>query len=175
MIKTGTVVSVMPTQAGGYNSQNGYIYTFDMVINTPEGQVGGEIGAKSQAYPVGPGQPITVDVTDGQYGPRLKKINPQYQQGGGPQGGGGQQSKGRDYDKENRGKCRFGFYQACIRRGCDPVEMVQNKPLLDAVETLIGWSMNGRPQQPQGATGGGPNPNYNPNPAPTDPDDDVPF
>ncbi len=171
---TGTIRSVFATQEGGYSSQNGYIYTFDMVIDTPQGEVVGEIGSKSQPYPLAPGSPITVESRQTDRGPKLKKINPQYQQGGSPQGG-GQQSKGRDYDKENRGKCRFGFYQACIRRGCDPVEMVQNKPLLDAVETLIGWSMNGRPQQPQGATGGGPNPNYNPNPAPTDPDDDVPF
>lgn len=81
MIKTGTVATVTPTQDGGYqHTTAGWIYTFDMVVNTQEGQVGGEIGSKSQIYPVGVGQPITVDVTSGQHGPKLKKINPQYQQ-----------------------------------------------------------------------------------------------
>ncbi len=87
MLKTGTVATVTPTQAGGYQHVTaGWIYTFDMVVNTAEGQVGGEIGSKTQQYPVGPGQPITVDVTSGQYGPKLKKVNPQYQQQGQPQG-----------------------------------------------------------------------------------------
>lgn len=75
---TGTIRSIVPTQAGGYQSQNGYIYTFDMVVDSPQGTYNGEIGAKSQMYPLGPGQPITVEVTETQHGPRLKKVNPQY-------------------------------------------------------------------------------------------------
>ena len=78
---TGTVRSVLPTQAGGYQGSNGYIYTFDMVVDSPQGTFNGEIGSKSQIYPLAAGQPITVVVTDTQHGPRLKKVNPQYAQG----------------------------------------------------------------------------------------------
>ncbi len=52
-----------------------------------------------------------------------------------------------DYDdkktKENRGKCRFGFYQAAIRSGMAPVSIVKDKANLEAIETLVGYSMNG--------------------------------
>ena len=169
---TGTIRSVFATEQGGYQSQNGYIYTYDMVIDTAQGPVAGEIGSKAQPYPLAPGQPITAESTQGEYGPRLKKVNPQYA----GQPGGKQPNKGRDYDKENRGKCRFGLYQACIQHGCNPAELVADKPLLDAIETLVVWSMTGRqqPTQPPPNTGGRPNPAYSENPPPP-PGDDIPF
>ncbi len=87
MQKTGTIFSIVPTQKGGYQSREGWVYTFMMTINCPDGHFTGEIGSKAQMYPLGQGQPITVEITDGQYGPRFKKINSQYagQQGGPPQ------------------------------------------------------------------------------------------
>ena len=73
----GTIYSVTPT--GGYESQNGYIWTFEMVVNGPNGQIHGEIGAKSEQYPIVPGQPILVDsYLDKANKPRLKKINPKF-------------------------------------------------------------------------------------------------
>ncbi len=179
MQKTGTIVQVTPTQRGGYNSQNGYIYTFDMTIDCPDGQFTGEIGSKSQSYPKGNGQEITVFMSQGDYGPRFKAVNPQYagEQGGQqrPPQGNGPPNKGRDYDKENRGKCRFGFYQACIGRGCNPVEMVKDKAMIDAIEILIGWSMSGPRPAPQPATGGGPNPDYVGDEPPPPVDEDIPY
>ena len=75
---TGTIRSVYATQEGGYQpNQGGYVYTFDMVVTTPQGDVVGEIGSKVQPYPLAPGQPITVEVRQTDRGPRLKKINPQ--------------------------------------------------------------------------------------------------
>ncbi len=49
----------------------------------------------------------------------------------------------RDYDKENRGKCRFGFYQAAIQSGMSPTSLVKDKAGLDAIEQLVEYSMNG--------------------------------
>lgn len=51
----------------------------------------------------------------------------------------------RDYDKENRGKCRFGMYQACLQAGLDPTDLSRDWPVLDAIEVLVGYSMNGLP------------------------------
>lgn len=75
----GTIVSVVPTQSVGYQIKNGYIYTFDMSIQTPQGVMTGEIGSKSQIYPLALGQQIIVEQTDSGQGVKFKKINPQYQ------------------------------------------------------------------------------------------------
>ncbi len=171
---TGTIINVLPTADGGYQSQNGYIFTYNMTIQGTDGQTyTGEIGAKTDLYPLGNGQQITVEFTNTQHGSRFKKVNPQY--AGQPQQRGGQPNKGRDYDKENRGKCRFGLYQACIQQGCKPREMVNDKALLDAIEILIQWSMNGRPNPPPNNPQAG-NPDWvGDEPPQTGPGDDVPF
>ncbi|KKM15295.1 hypothetical protein LCGC14_1697450 [marine sediment metagenome] len=76
---TGTILNIEPTQEGGYQSQNGYIYTFVMTIETPNGPLSGEIGSKTELYPVSVGKEITVNVTnDAGRGVKFKKINPQY-------------------------------------------------------------------------------------------------
>ena len=82
---TGTITNIEATQAGGYQGRSGYIYTFDMSINTQQGVITGEIGSKSQTYPIAVGQPITVEQLNRGRGVEFKKINPQYQ--GGQQGG----------------------------------------------------------------------------------------
>lgn len=51
----------------------------------------------------------------------------------------------RDYDKENRGKCRFGLYQACLQAGILPGDLSTAWKLLDAIEKLVGYSMCGLP------------------------------
>ncbi len=51
----------------------------------------------------------------------------------------------RDYDKENRGKCRFGLYQACLQAGILPGDLSGAWKLLDAIELLVGYSMCGLP------------------------------
>ena len=85
---TGRITGLQPTQRGGYNGRNGYIYTFDMTIDTPNGQILGEIGSKSQNYPKNTGDEITVEVKqDGQYGNKFKAVNPQYGNQGQPQQG----------------------------------------------------------------------------------------
>lgn len=63
---------------GGYNTDNGYVYTFQMGIQTPMGVYTGQIGAKTQIYPLGVGQPIIVDMTESQHGTRFKKVNPKF-------------------------------------------------------------------------------------------------
>lgn len=62
------------------------------------------------------------------------------------------QNRGRDFDKENRGKCRFGLYQATIQAGCSPEALDADVKLLQAIEGLVEKSMNG--------IGGMPNPDY---------------
>lgn len=54
----------------------------------------------------------------------------------------------RDFDKENRGKCRFGYYQAMIGNGVLPAVLVNDGESLKAIEQLIDWSMNGFPVEP---------------------------
>jgi hypothetical protein len=110
--KTGTIRAIQPN--GGYQSQNGYINTFMMTLQTDEGQITGEIGSKSQNYPMNINDEITVQIKNTTHGVKFKKINPQYQQQGGTQQS---QQSGRDYDAENRGKCRTQFIKAAIIAG----------------------------------------------------------
>ena len=122
---TGTIRSVYATQEGGYQSQNGYIYTFDMAIDTPQGPMNGVIGSKSQPYPMAPNQPITVEVTQTDRGPKFKKINAQYagQQQGAPQQGQQrppQQANTPDWDEIARGKVRCNLVCAVRSAGQKP-------------------------------------------------------
>jgi hypothetical protein len=80
---SGTIANIVPL--GQYNSQNGVVFTFTMTINSElHGAVTGEIGSKSNVYPMKIGENITVEVTQSDYGTRFKKINPQYQRQGPP-------------------------------------------------------------------------------------------
>lgn len=78
MQKSGQINNIEST--GGYTSQNGYIYTYMMTIQVGTEQITGEIGSKSEQYPLSAGAEITVDVRQTEHGTRFKKINPQ--QGG---------------------------------------------------------------------------------------------
>ncbi len=120
---TGTIRSVYATQEGGYQSSQGnYIYTFEMVIDTPQGPMTGEIGSKTQPYPAAAGQQITVDIKQTDRGPKFKKVNPQYagQQQGPPQQrqqqGAPQQQK-PDWDEIARGKVRCNLVCAVLSAG----------------------------------------------------------
>lgn len=168
---TGKITNIAPTVEGGYESQNGWINTFDMTIQGQNKTATGEIGSKSDTYPIPVGSMITVDMTTNQYGVKFKKV--QQGQGGGQrnQGSGRGQSQGRDFNKENSGKCRFGFYQALLQAGANPFEMAEDANLLKVIETLVSFSMEGPVLAPQG---GDPNPEYSDNPEPP-PDDDIPF
>jgi hypothetical protein len=74
---SGTIINIQPD--GGYQSQNGYICTFQMTIQTADGsKYIGQIGSKSQTYPLAVGQPINVEVNNTEHGVRFKKFNPQY-------------------------------------------------------------------------------------------------
>jgi len=77
---TGTIIATNPTKDGGYMGSHGYIYTFDMVIQDANGQQHkGQIGSKSQNYPLNPGQQINVVMTTDSKGvTRFKKFNPKY-------------------------------------------------------------------------------------------------
>jgi len=116
-MKTGIIKAIQPD--GGYQSRNGYIYQYQMTIEVQgEGQVTGEIGSKSDPYPMLVGDEINVEITNhdkARTGKKFKKINPQYQQNSGQQASGG--GGGRDYDKENRGKIRTQFIKAAIING----------------------------------------------------------
>ena len=95
-VVSGKIERLAPTADGGYNGSHGYVWTFDMTIRSAEGTVSGEIGTKTQNYPLNIGDPITVEAKQTEHGPRLTKINPQYSGGG--QGSGGQASP----EKEER-------------------------------------------------------------------------
>ncbi len=170
---TGTIRSVYATQEGGYQSSQGnYIYTFDMAIDTPQGPMNGVIGSKTQPYPIASGQPITVEVSQTNRGPKFKKINPQYagqQQGGQRQGPPQQQQPQQpnqpDWDEIARGKVRCNLVCAGIQSG------QLNVTCPTDCNAWLDYIFTGN----TGEQGGGPNPDYNPNPQPTDPGDDVPF
>ena len=157
---SGKITRIVPQ--GGYNGRNGYIYTFDMTVQCAEGTVTGEIGSKSEVYPLVVGDSITVEASQSDHGPRLKKINPEYS--GQSRGN---KKDGRDYDKENRGKCRLNLIKATIVSGISPMALVNDSVALGAIETLVKISMEG--------LGGQPNPDYQENPPKPKDDDSIPF
>ena len=73
----GTIANIVPL--GQYSGQNGLIYTFTMTINSQNGAITGEIGSKSNVYPMSIGESITVETRQDAHGTKFKKINPQYQ------------------------------------------------------------------------------------------------
>ena len=158
MQKTGKIINVV--SAGGYESTNGYIYTFQMTIQCPDGQVVGEIGSKSQMYPKGIGEEITIETTNTAHGVRFKKINPQYAQGGSQ---GGQSKKSEpNWDAIAEGKCRCKVICAAIQSN-----QINISGEMD-VDQWVQYIMLGQNKAPQQAK---PEPWDNP-PQPTD---DIPF
>ena len=160
---SGTITNVVPD--GGYQSQNGYVYTFQMAIQGPNNSLTGQIGSKSEVYPIPVGQPITVEATDTQYGMRFKKQqNPQYA------GQSGKQN--RDYDKENHGKCFCNILVAVVSSdGIDTANqqrLTQIADLATACMNSYDYRSSSKPQTTQ------PNPNYSENPAAPE-DDSIPF
>lgn len=72
----GNISAIEPT--GGYQTPNGYIYTFNMAIETPQGSYMGQIGSKSEQYPANIGDAIIVEATQDKHGTKFKKVNPQF-------------------------------------------------------------------------------------------------
>lgn len=141
---TGNITNIVPTD--GYKSGQGkWIYTFDMTIDTNAGPVLGDIGSTAQQYPLGVGQSIIVDVTSNEHGNKFKRFNPR-QDGGQQQnqGGQGQRSappaQGRDYDKENKGKCFCNYVSAMLGAGVAPQEII--KTHTGDLWTLAGMSLD---------------------------------
>lgn len=135
---SGIISAIQP--AGGYASQHGYIYTFNMTIQDQQGQqYTGQIGSKSEQYPMQVGAPIVIESTTNQNGTSFKKIQ-QQQQGQRqnlPQGQPPAQQQGPSpYDKETEGKCICQVVTAGISSGqlkCEPhhirywVELIMGK------------------------------------------------
>ena len=183
MIKTGQILSVVSTAnrtgKDGYQTPNGYICTFDMTIMTDAGPITGEIGSKSQVYPLAAGAEITVEMTSSQHGMRFKRQNLKFA---------GQQPQGRqmpqnppqstnslpvfntppprDYDRENHGKCFSLIAQAAVQR--DGLDAALKS--LEAIADLATACMNSYDYR---SGQGGPNPGYDPDYV--QPDDDIPY
>ena len=176
---SGVIAALQPSARGGYQSQNGYIYTFDMSITGQDGQqYGGEVGSKSQQYPMQVGSPITVESTTTEYGTRFKKINPQYQQGQqqGPPPQQQQQQGPTPYDRETEGKCICQVVCAGITSGqlkCEPdhikywVHLIMGKEQYPQdKQPNVSQQQQQPAQQPQGPGA------YDPNAVPVD---EIPF
>ena len=107
MQKTGTIAKVKYKDS--FDGKFGTMHCFDMAIETEEGMLIGTINSKSQEYPMGTGDEITVEVKDSQYGAKFRKVNPEY--AGNSSGG------GRDFDRENHGKCFTKLIEAAVSSG----------------------------------------------------------
>lgn len=144
MQKTGKITNLV--KKGGYtNSRNDYIYTFWIGIETDAGIVKGEIGSKSETYPKSIGDQITVDITnDPEHGNKLKAVNPQYS-GGGGQGQGRSQggNQGRDFDKENKGKCFCNYVSSKLASGVKATILSQDGAEISALWKLAEMSIDG--------------------------------
>ena len=165
-MKTGIIKAIYPD--GEFDTDYGHLYAYKMLIQFQgeQNQTEGGINSKSSPYPMGNGDEITVEIKNTQHGVKFKKVNPQYAQGG-SQGGGqssqGQSSGGRNYDAENRGKCRTQFIKAILTNSGMFKMDAESKVYIDG---LVQYAMTGViPPQPQTAK-------YTGN---STPDDDIPF
>lgn len=159
---TGQILAVSPRYDQNnvqmqWQAHGKTFYTFDMLVQGPNGQVSGEISSTSaNVYPKSAGEQITVDSYEQNGYPKLRAIQQDQQQGGQQQAPQQQVNQGnyqppsqapqRDYDKENRGKCRFGLYAQLLGSGVKPLDLANDRAALMAVETLIEYSMTGIPK-----------------------------
>ncbi len=183
MQKTGTITSIMATENGGYRSSGGWINTFVMTIQCQDGQFVGEIGSKTTPYPIPNGQQITVEITETDYGPRFKKINPQYSGGG--QGGGQQGNRpqgGRGAPKKDDVVQLYIIRQSSIKAAVDFLGEgeFEAKDVIDIAEDFVQYVRNGKKTagvtqgQQQQYNQAGDGQYHGDNPPPVD-DDDIPF
>lgn len=160
MQKTGIIQSITPD--GGYSGQNGYINTFQMIIQAGNETIQGQIGAKTNVYPLAVGAEISVNVENTQNGVRLRKFNPQYEQQNQQQGQHQQApptqphtpspqqqqrppQQGRDFHKENSGKCMLKLLEAELRSGKTALSISQNNEEMRAIHFLVQCAMDGIP------------------------------
>ncbi len=139
MQKTGNIVQIVP--AGSYQAQGNTIYIFLMTIQCADGTFTGEIGAKSQQYPMNVGDTINVTVTNDQHGVKFKKFNPQYAPQGGQggqqgrsQGGGGQENNPTKELAIKRGNALNAVFSATTI----PQDLISNYLIAS-----MGWLNNG--------------------------------
>lgn len=144
MQKTGQINRIEPTLPDGYQSKNGYIFTYNMTIQTATGQITGEIGSKSEPYPMSAGAEIIVEVKDTAHGTKFKKVNPQ-QGSQQPAQGGSQQrqsnKKDPDWDAIAMGKCRSLVVQAAV------TSLQMECKTFDQADALVKYMMSGQVQQ----------------------------
>ena len=170
---TGTITGIVP--AGGYDSRNGYIFTFDMTIKGPNGSLAGEIGSKSEIYPMSVGQTIDVEASKTQHGMRFKKINLDYAERG--SSGGGKQSSGQSGgSNKDRLIVAQVVYKVLSNLSDNPHEFdVWLMGNLKIYKRHIDAIMQAGSDELPMPKGGEPNPEYSDNPEPVDTDSDIPF
>jgi hypothetical protein len=116
MIVQGQITAVAPPD---YSNKYGVQYQ-NITINTPTaGAITGRIGTKTPFSQQDIGQQIQLECeqaqkNDGSPYNKFKRYNPDYQQGQQTQA---QPQQKRDYNAENRGKCRTQFIKAAIIAG----------------------------------------------------------
>ena len=190
---TGQIQNVQPHMKDGFaetfTTANGQFFVFDMLVNGTEGT----INSKSAHYPKNIGDEITVNVLPGEYGNKLKAVNPQYQnQQQAPQQGGSnflpkptppqqgyQPPSQQPPQQQDSVQDRIAFAQA-YNRACDEYnvgkveqEQIQERTrihykVLTTRQVPFEMSLSG-PQQPAPQA-----PPPQPDP-PFDPTDDIPF
>ena len=183
----GQITNIVPD--GGYQSQNGYINTFQMTIQAPNGVFTGQIGSKSQVYPLAVGEQINVTATATEHGVRFKKFDPKYanqppaqtqpsrlhqqpaQTTTAPPQNAPQStnSGGRDYDAEE--KRRYRGMSASYVKDLVVAGKIEMKDYDDCALHIVNFIY----EKPSATVGGYPvtNDNYNDGPLPSD--DDLPF
>ena len=177
MNQTGRIQSIVPD--GSYQGQHGKIWTHQMAILTADNQqYVGQIGSKTEVYPLAPGNEISVTITDGQHGRRFKKYDPQRVQQDQQQA---QQGTQQPAQGQNRGQASEDIKNERIMRG-NALNAVMSAMTISNVEMEgylragYEWCKNGvwvlGTRQSQG---GQPNPQYVGDNPPPPVEDDIPF
>ncbi len=175
---SGIIKSIVPD--GGYQSQHGYIYNFQMTIQNASGILTqGQIGSKSQAYPIPIEQPINVEVSNSQEGLKFKKYNPQYAGQGSSQGS----PQGSSQPKASGGKGSNRSFAMSYAKDLVVAGKADFSTLTVLAGKIVDWLDDKPPQQPSQQapqqspqqTQYQPNPEYSENPDPVPEDDDLRF
>lgn len=129
---TGTIAAINYTRS--YDSKFGQMHAYNVVFNTPNGQMQGEISSKSNPFP----KPIGAEVSftyrdDPRYGRKFSAVNTQY-------AGGGKLSGRPDDNAEGKTRCQV---------VCAYIQS-SDKFTVDQVDYWVKYIMTGQaPQKPQ--------------------------
>lgn len=135
------ITQITPTQKGGYDGRDGYVYTYDVTLD--DGTTG-EVGSKTpNKWQVGD-EVVVTNKRENQYGTRLSISKPNA--GGGGYSGGGR-SNYNDPQRQEEINASWAMNNAIALGKKNPADVLKTaKALLDVRKELLEYMRSSTPQ-----------------------------